>query len=190
MTLFLIGLVGFLGIHSIAIALPGWRERAIARIGAPAWRAAYSVASLAAFVVMIHGYGIARQSPVVVYTPPAGLRHVAMLLMLPVFTMLLSAYLPGRIKARLKHPMLAAVKLWAFAHLLANGTLADLLLFGGFLAWAVADRISVGRRPQAAQRATPRGWLNDAIAVIGGLVLYAVFLLWAHGRWIGVPLLP
>lgn len=190
MIAFLLGLFGFLGIHSIAIVAPGWRERTIASIGAPAWRAAYSVASLVAFLALIHGYGIARQSPVVVYTPPVGLRHVAMLLMLPAFTMLLSAYLPGRIKTRLKHPMLAAVKLWALAHLLANGTLVDLLLFGGFLAWAVADRISVGRRPQAAQRATPRGWLNDAIAVIGGLVLYAVFLLWAHGRWIGVPLLP
>ena len=190
MTAFLLGLFGFLGIHSIAIVAPGWRERTIARIGAPAWRAAYSVASLVAFLALIHGYGIARQSPVVVYTPPVGLRHLAMLLMLPAFTMLLSAYLPGRIKTRLKHPMLAAVKLWALAHLLANGTLVDLLLFGGFLAWAVADRISVGRRPQAAQRATPRGWLNDAIAVIGGLVLYAAFLLWAHGRWIGVPLLP
>ena len=190
MTTFLTGLVGFLGIHSIAIVVPGWRERAIARIGAPAWRAPYSVASLAAFVVMIHGYGIARQSPVVVYTPPAGLRHVAMLLMLPVFTMLLSAYLPGRIKARLKHPMLAAVKLWAFAHLLANGTLADLLLFGGFLAWAVADRISVGRRPPGPVSTASGGRLNDAIAVIGGLALYVLFVTWAHGRWIGVPLLP
>ena len=190
MTVFLLGLVGFLGIHSIAIVAPRWRERAIARIGAPAWRAAYSVASLVAFLALIHGYGIARQAPVVVYTPPVGLRHVAMLLMLPAFTMLLSAYLPGRIKTRLKHPMLAAVKLWAFAHLLANGTLADLLLFGGFLAWAVADRISVGRRPQGPAKAEARGWLNDAIAVLGGLALYAVFLLWAHGRWIGVPLLP
>ena len=190
MTVFLLGLVGFLGIHSIAIVAPGWRERTIASIGAPAWRAAYSVASLIAFVAMIHGYGIARQAPVVVYTPPVGLRHVAMLLMLPAFTMLLSAYLPGRIKTRLKHPMLAAVKLWAVAHLLANGTLADLLLFGGFLAWAVVDRISVGRRPQGSAKPGPRGWLNDAIAVLGGLALYAAFVVWLHGRWIGFPLLP
>ena len=190
MTLFLIGLVGFLGIHSIAIALPGWRERAIARIGAPGWRAAYSIASLAEFLLMIHGYGIARQAPVVVYTPPAGMRHLAMLLMLPVFPMLLSAYLPGRIKARLKHPMLAAVKLWALAHLLANGMLADLLLFGGFLVWAVVDRISVGRRPRGPVSTAAGGRLNDAIAVIGGLALYGVFVVWLHGRWIGVPLLP
>ena len=106
MSAFLLGLVGFLGIHSIAIVAPGWRERTIARIGAPAWRAAYSVASLVAFLALIHGYGIARQAPVVVYTPPVGLRHVAMLLMLPAFTMLLSEYLLGRIKNRLKHPML------------------------------------------------------------------------------------
>jgi uncharacterized membrane protein len=190
MTTFLLGLAGFLGIHSIAILAPGWRARTIERVGAAAWRGAYSVASLVAFVAMIHGYGLARQSPVVLYTPPVGLRHLAMLLMLPVFTMLLSAYLPGRIKARLKHPMLAAVKLWALAHLLANGTLAEVLLFGGFLAWAVADRISVGRRAPARTAAAPAGRYNDAIAVVGGLVLYAVFVGWAHGRLIGVPLMP
>ena len=190
MTTFLLGLAGFLGIHSIAIVAPGWRARIVERIGAAGWRIAYSVGSLAAFVTMIHGYGIARQSPVVLYTPPTALRHVAMLLMLPVFTMLLAAYLPGRIKARLKHPMLAAVKLWALAHLLANGTLAEVLLFGGFLAWAVADRISVGRRPAGKAVAATGGRYNDAIAVVGGLVLYVVFVTWAHGRLIGVPLMP
>jgi uncharacterized membrane protein len=190
MTTFLLGLVGFLGIHSIAIVAPGWRARIVERIGAVAWRAAYSVGSLAAFLVMIHGYGVARQSPVVLYTPPTALRHVAMLLMLPAFTMLLAAYLPGRIKARLKHPMLAAVKLWALAHLLANGTLAEVLLFGGFLAWAVADRISVGRRPARPAADATSGRYNDAIAVVGGLALYVVFVAWAHGRLIGVPLMP
>jgi len=190
MTWFLFGLVGFLAIHSISIVAPGWRDAMVARIGAPGWRGLYSVASIATFAAMIHGYGLARLSPVVIYTPPAGLRHLAMLLMLPAFTMLLSAYLPGRIKTRLKHPMLAAVKLWALAHLLANGMLADVLLFGGFLAWAVVDRISVGRRPPRPVAGAPAGRYNDAIAVVGGLVLYAIFITWAHGRLIGVPLMP
>ncbi len=120
------------------------------------------------------------------------MRHVAALLMLPVFPLLLAAYLPGRIKAAVKHPMLAATKAWALAHLLVNGTAADVLLFGGFLAWAVADRIAAGKR--TVQRRTPGSppsrW-NDLLAVVGGLVLYVVFIAWAHERLVGVaPLLP
>jgi uncharacterized membrane protein len=110
--------------------------------------------------------------------------------MLPVFVLLLAPYLPGRIKAMAKHPMLLAVKLWALAHLLANGTLADVLLFGGFLAWAVVDRISVKRREKAGllrqAPALPASGANDAIALIGGLALYVVFVLWAHAWLIGV----
>jgi uncharacterized membrane protein len=108
--------------------------------------------------------------------------------MLPVFPLLLAAYLPGRIKAAVKHPMLTATKAWALAHLLVNGTVADVLLFGAFLAWAVADRIAVGRRsaPRRTPGAPPSG-VNDVIAVIGGLALYVVFVVWAHQRFIGVP---
>jgi len=105
--------------------------------------------------------------------------------MLPVFPLLLAAYLPGRIKAAVKHPMLAAVKAWALAHLLVNGMLADVLLFGGFLAWAVLDRISAGKRPAVAQ-AAPGSPRNDVIAVVGGLALYAVFVVWAHAWLFGV----
>src|SRR5512139_1617412 len=146
------GLVIFLGVHSTRIFAPAWRERTIARLGAGPWKGVYSIASLAGFVLIVGGYAAARAAPdpVVLYQPPFWLRHVAMLVMLPVFPLLLSAYLPGRIKAAVKHPMLAATKAWALAHLLANGMLADLLLFGGFLLWAVVDRISVGRRPAAA----------------------------------------
>ena len=96
--------------------------------------------------MLIVGYGMARREPVVLYTPPAALRHLALLVMLPVFPLFFAAYFPGRIRSATRHPMLLAVKLWATAHLLANGTLADVLLFGAFLAWAVADRISVKRR--------------------------------------------
>ena len=117
--------------------------------------------------------------------PPVALRHVAALLMLPVFVLLLAAYLPGRIKAATKHPMLVATKLWATAHLLANGNLADVLLFGGFLAWAVADRISMKHRVQRPPGA-PAGRLNDLIAVLAGLALYALFITVGHHWLIGV----
>jgi uncharacterized membrane protein len=115
---------------------------------------------------------------------------VALLLMLPVFPLLAAAYLPGRIKAALKHPFLVAVKLWAAAHLLANGTLADVLLFGSFLAWAVADRISLKRRPQRPLPGAPERPMNDLIAVVAGLVLYGVFVTWLHQWLIGVAPLP
>jgi uncharacterized membrane protein len=108
--------------------------------------------------------------------------------MLPVFVLLLAAYLPGRIKSAAKHPMLLATKLWATAHLLANGNLADVLLFGGFLAWAVADRISMKRRVARAVPGAPAGPLNDAIALVGGLALYGLFVMGAHGWLIGVNL--
>ncbi len=144
------GLTIFLGVHSIAIFAPRWREQLIARIGVPSWKMRYSLVSIAGFLLIVSGYGAARLDPVLLYQPPSWLRHVAMLVMLPAFPLLLATYLPGRIKAAVKHPMLAAVKAWALAHLLVNGMLADVLLFGGFLAWAVLDRISAGKRPAVA----------------------------------------
>ena len=184
------GLVIFLGVHSIRILAPAWRERMVARLGAAPWKGLYSVASLVGFVLIVGGYAAARIDPVVLYQPPSWLRHVSMLLMLPVFPLLLAAYLPGRIKAAVKHPMLTATKAWALAHLLANGMLGDVLLFGGFLAWAVADRISVGKRPVRDIPGAPPGRFNDLIAVVGGLVLYGVFVAWGHRALVGVPLLP
>ena len=148
MPILILGLIIFLGAHSVSIAAPAWRDRAIARLGERPWKGLYSLISIAGFVLIIVGYGIARQQPIVLYSPPAALRHVAMLLMLPVFVLAFAAYLPGRIKSATKHPLLAATKLWALAHLLANGAAADVLLFGGFLAWAAADRVSLKRRVQ------------------------------------------
>jgi uncharacterized membrane protein len=188
MTYLIVGLLLFFGVHSIGIVAPAWRDRTAARLGDPTWKALYSVASVIGFVLLVQGYGLARLDPTVLYAPPPWMRHVAALLMLPVFPLLLAAYLPGRIKTAVKHPMLTATKAWALAHLLVNGTVADVLLFGGFLAWAVADRIAVGKR--AAQRrnpGAPPSGLNDVIAVIGGLALYVVFVAWAHQRFIGVP---
>ena len=160
----------------------------VQRIGAGAWKALYGVASLVGLVLLIWGYGLARQEPTLVYVPPAWLRHIGMLLLLFVFPLLLAAYLPGRIQSRLRHPMLVAVKVWALAHLLMNGMLADVILFGAFLAWAVADRISLKRRPQREMLASapPSKW-NDAIAVVGGLAIYLAFVGGLHQWLIGVP---
>ncbi len=186
MSLLIIGLVLFLGIHSVSVFAPAWRDRQVAQRGEGAWKGVYTLVSLLGFALLVYGYGVARQAPVLLYTPPSALRHVALLLMLPVFPLLLAAYLPGRIKTAAKHPMLLATKLWAVAHLLANGTLADVLLFGAFLAWAVADRISLKRRVPRVVPGAPAGAANDLIVVFGGLALYAVFLLWAHRWLIGV----
>jgi uncharacterized membrane protein len=185
MLILIAGLVIFLGVHSIAIVAPEARARMLSSMGEGAWKAIYGLASLIGFVLIVYGFGLARQSPVVLNMPPQWMRHVTFLLMLPVFPLILAAYLPGRIKAAMKHPMLAAVKFWAFGHLLANGMLADVLLFGGFLVWAVVDRISLKRRPQAIRTAPP-GRFNDLIAVVVGLALYGFFMAWAHVRLFGV----
>ena len=187
----ILGLVIFLGVHSVEIVSPTFRSAAVARLGERPYKAIYALLSIFGFVLLVWGYGVARQHPILVYAPPLWMRHLTVLLMLPVFPLLLAAYLPGRIKAAVKHPMLAAVKAWAFAHLLANGMLADVPPFGGFLIWAVADRISVKRR--AVLRPVPGpppGKYNDLIAVVGGLALYVIFVLWLHVWLIGVSPLP
>lgn len=186
MSLLVLGLVLFLGIHSVSILALDWRDVQVAQRGEKAWKGIYSIASLVGFALIVYGYGQARQAPVVLYTPPAAMRHIAFLLMLPVFPLLFAANLPGRIKTAAKHPMLLATKLWAVAHLLANGNLADVLLFGGFLAWAVADRISVKRRPLRPTPGFPARPFNDVVVVVAGLAAYVVFIVWAHRWLIGV----
>ena len=186
MAILIIGLAIFLGVHSISIAAPGFRARTLARLGERGWKGLYAVVAAAGFGLLLYGFHLARLSPVVLYVPPPWLRHATFLFMLPVFPLLLAAYLPGRIKAAAKHPMLAAVKFWAFAHLLANGMLADVLLFGGFLVWAVCDRISLKRRAPQTVRTAPASRFNDLIAVVLGLALYVLFIGWAHLRLFGV----
>lgn len=190
MTWLIVGLVLFLGVHSVSIVAPAARDRWAGAVGENGWKGLYSLVSLAGLVLIVIGYSAAREAPVILYTPPPGLRHLSALLMLPVFILLFAAYLPGRIQRAAKHPMLAAVKFWALAHLLANGSLADALLFGGFLAWAVADRISVKRRAAAGLRVGPPSKLSgadrDLWAVAGGLLVYGVFAGWAHGALVGV----
>lgn len=136
------------------------------------------------------GYAFARQDPVVLYSPPFWTHHVTAALMLPVFPLLLAPYFPGRIRATLKHPMLVGVMLWAVAHLISNGMLADVVLFGGFLLWAVADRISYSRRTPRPLRGAPPARRNDVIVVLAGLALYGLFVLWLHQKLIGVQPFP
>ena len=187
MALLIAGLIIFLGIHSVSIVAPTWRDAQLARRGERVWKGAYSVASLIGFLLLLYGYGAARQSSPILYAPPAAMRHLALLLMLPVFPLLLAAYLPGRIQSLTRHPMLLAIIIWALAHLLANGTLADVWLFGAFLVWAVLDRMAVTRRavPRVV-RGAPASKINDWIAVAGGLAIYAAFVMGVHSWLIGV----
>ena len=186
MALLIVGLVLFLGVHSVSIVAPTLRARTIQRLGDGAWKGLYGLVSLIGFVLICYGFGLARPTAAALYAPPTWARHAALIVMLPVFPLLMAAYLPGRIKRAAKHPMLAAIKLWAFAHLLANGSLADVLLFGGFLGWAVMDRISLKRRPAQALRTAPPHPRNDVIAVVLGLAIYALMITWAHLKLFGV----
>jgi uncharacterized membrane protein len=183
MCLLIAGLVMFLGVHSIAIVAPGLRDSWRATLGESLWKGIYSVLSLAGFVLICWGFSHARHVPTLLYTPPAWLRYVAAMLMLPVFPLFFASLLPGRIRAVMQHPLLAAVKIWALTHLLANGMLADVVLFGSFLAWAVVDRISLKRRPPQLIRTAPERPWNDAAALILGLAVYGLFVVWAH-RWL------
>ncbi len=189
MALLILGLVLFVGVHSLSIANPAARDTIAARIGTGAYRASYSVVALAGLVLIVYGYGAAREAPAFVYVSPYWVRYVVAVMLLPLFVLLAAAYLPGRIQSALKHPMLVAVKLWAVAHLLVNGTVADIVLFGAILAWAVAERISLKRRPARLGVTGPRSAYNDAIAIGIGLIVYALFMLGGHQWLFGVPIL-
>lgn len=184
MALFILGLALFFSAHTFSM-FRVQRGELVARLGALPYRGLYSVVSLAGFVMLVIGYGDAPRTAI--WLPPAGLRHVTMLLMVPVFVLLVAAYVPGHIKARVGNPMLLALKTWAFAHLLVNGDLASMLLFGSFLAWSVADLIAVKRTGRSSVVADPR-LVFDVVAVVAGLAFYVAFVLWLHGTLIGVPL--
>ncbi|QNK03021.1 NnrU family protein [Dyella telluris] len=188
MALLILGLVLFLGVHSIRIFANDWRTRQRARLGEMRWRGLYSLVSIAGFVLIVYGFGLARQQPVVLYVPPLALRHLNALFTLLAFILVAAAYVPdNHLKSRLGHPMLAGVKVWAFGHLLATGMLHDVLLFGAFLLWAVVDFVSARRRDRAAGVTYPVGTVKgDAIALFGGIVLWAAFAFWLHGWLIGV----
>jgi uncharacterized membrane protein len=188
MTRLLAGLVLFLGVHSVAIVAPAWRDRVVERVGLKPWQGAYALISLAGLILVVMGYAELRNQTTFLYVLPRWINAISSTLMLPVFPLLLATYLPGAIRTAARHPTLVAVKLWAVAHLLANGSVADVILFGSLLAWAVADRISLKRRPPRQGPAAPAGPWNDVIVVVGGLALYMLMLQWGHAWLIGMPL--
>jgi len=182
------GLLLFLGVHSARIFAEGWRGRVIAQRGEKAWKGIYSILSIAGFVLLVYGFGQARADAAVVWSPPRWTHDLAGLLTLVAFVLVVAAYVPGNaIKARLQDPMILGVKTWALAHLLADGTLAGIVLFGSFLAWAVLD-FSAARRRRAATGAAPAVVRSGrtGVALVVGILAWAVFAFWLHGRWIGV----
>jgi uncharacterized membrane protein len=188
MTLLVLGLVLFLGMHSSRVFAEGARQRFIAQRGANAWKGLYTVVSAAGLALIVWGYGQARLEPVVLWASPLWVRHLASLLTLVAFVLLAAAYVPGNaLKARLGHPMVLGVKTWALAHLVSNNTLADLLLFGGFLLWAVLSFRAARARDRAAGVMAASGQASrTAVTVVAGLLAWAAFAFWAHGAWIGV----
>ena len=188
MTLLIAGLILFIGAHSTRVFADDWRTRTIERLGELKWKGLITALSIAGFVLMIVGYDQARMTPIALWQPPIWTRHVAVLVNLLAFVLLAAAYVPRNIiKSKIGHPMIAGVKIWALAHLLANGNLADVLLFGGFLIWAVLnfrvsrrrDRINGTVYPEAAMA-------NSLITLAIGLGAGVVFMLWLHVRWVGV----
>jgi uncharacterized membrane protein len=183
----LLGLLLFLAIHSVRIVAPEWRRAQIASVGEGKWKGLYSVISLIGLVLIVWGYSISRPEAAFLYEPPVWMKHVTLTLMLFSFVFLGVSQVPaGRIKAAVRHPMLLAVKIWAFAHLLANGDAASLLLFVALLAWAVIDRISVKRREASGEISAviPAGPVrNDIIGVGLGVVLYVLFV-WKLHEWL------
>jgi uncharacterized membrane protein len=188
MGVLLLGLVLFLGVHSARIFAEGARTRFIAQRGEGAWKGLYTLASLLGLALIVWGYGQARASPVALWASPVWVRHAASLLTLLAFVLLAAAYVPGNsIKARLHHPMVLGVKTWALAHLLANNTAADLLLFGSFLVWAALSFRAARGRDRAAQKVYPPGSVAaTTVTVVAGVLAWAAFAFWGHTVLIGV----
>jgi uncharacterized membrane protein len=188
MAMLILGLVLFLGVHSIRIFADGWRTRQVARLGLNGWKGLYSLVSLAGFVLLVWGFGLARHHPVLLWVPPMALRHLNGLFTLVAFVLLAAAYVPGNaIKARVGHPMIAAVKLWAFGHLLATGMLHDVLLFGAFLLWAIVDFAVSRRRDRIAGVTYRKGPASlTVLTVVIGVAAWAAFAFWLHVLIVGV----
>ena len=192
MTLLILGLLLFRGVHSISMLAPGWRARQIARFGDKGWKGLYSLVSIAGFVLLIYGFRQAGQQPVLLYVPPLALRNLNALFTLVAFVLFVAAYVPrNHFKARLGHPMLMGVKFWAFGHLLATGMLRDMVLFGAFLLWAVLDFVLSRRRDRANGTVYPAGTLRgDLVTIAIGVAAWALFAFVLHARWIGVNPMP
>lgn len=188
MKLLIAGLVLFLGVHSVRMLAEDWRAHLRARLGKGTWKGLYSLLSLAGLALIAWGFDLAREQPLIIWTPPAGLRHGAALLTLLAFVLLAAAYVPGNgLKARVHHPMVLGVQAWALAHLLATGMLAHLLLFGSFLVWAIVNYIVSRRRDRRDGVQYPSGRLNATlVTLVLGVAGWAVFAFGLHGLLIGI----
>jgi uncharacterized membrane protein len=188
MYLLIFGLLLFLGTHSLGMSAAGWRERLIAQFGEKLWKGLFALLSIIGFVFIVIGFGIARRHPVLLYVPPVWARHLNALFTLVAFVLVAAAYVPrNHIKAKLGHPMLAGTTVWAFGHLLATGMLHDVVLFGPFLLWALADFHLSRRRDRLAGVVYPPATITgDAIALLTGVAAWAVFAAVLHVWLIGV----
>ena len=188
MALLILGLAVFLGAHSIRIFAEDWRRRQIARLGEGPWKGLYALVSLIGLVLMIIGFGSARMNPVLLYAPPAWLRHLNILFTAIAFVLVAAAYVPrNHLKEKIGNPMLAGVKAWALGHLLAIGMLRDVVLFGSFLVWAIVDFVVSRRRDRKAGVVYPAGsQMGDVVAVVIGLAGWAAVAFWLHEVLIGV----
>lgn len=188
MTYLILGLVIFVATHSLRIFADDWRTQMVARLGEMPWKGLNSVLSLVGLVLIVMGYGLARQAPVALWSPPYWMSHLVSLLMLVAFISLFAAYVPGNhIKAKIGHPMVVSVKIWAFAHLLANGNLSDVLLFGVLLIWAVLSFRAARQRDKRDGVVRPKGkMLNTLITLVVGAGVWAWFVFQGHVWLIGV----
>ena len=188
MGMLILGLVLFLGVHSTRIVAEGWRSTMIRRLGVGRWKGLYALLSFVGLGLVVWGFGLARQQPVQLWAPPYFMRHVAWLLTLVSFILLAAAYVPrNAIKARLHHPMVLAVMVWAVAHLLANGNVGHVVLFGSFLVWAALSFRAARARDRAARTLYPSGTVSGtALTMVAGALAWAGIAFWAHGLLIGI----
>lgn len=191
MSFLVLGLLVFLGTHSLRIAGDVRRDALRNRFGEAVFKATYALLSAIGLCLVIYGFGLARETPALLWNPPTGLRHLNFLLMLVSMVLLVATYVPGNaIRSKLHHPMVLSVKVWALAHLLANGTLAHLVLFGGFLFWSVLVFRSSRQRDRVLEMHYPPGTLRATVLTVGiGVFLWFAMLAWLHGMLIGVRLL-
>jgi uncharacterized membrane protein len=188
MKLLIAGLIVFLGVHSVRMVAEDWRHHMRTRLGKGLWKGLYSLLALAGLALIAWGFDLAREQPVLLWSPPRGLKHGAALLTLLAFVLLAAAYVPGNaIKARLHHPMVLGVKTWALGHLLTTGMLAQLLLFGSFLVWGVFNYSSSRRRDRRDGVQYPPGRLPATlVTLVLGVAAWAVFAFGLHGLLIGI----
>lgn len=188
MAMLILGLLLFLGIHSTRIFADGWRSGMVARMGPLPWKGLFALVSILGFIVLVWGFRMARQETLVLWVSPSWMKHVTAVLMIFAMILFVSAYIPGNwFKARLHHPQVLSVKVWALAHLLSVGVVADVVLFGGFLIWAVLSFRAARQRDRANHTVYPPGnAIGTSIAIAAGLVAWSVFALLLHGPLIGV----